>query len=313
MITFSSVTKKFGSGVVALQDISFHIKSGELVVVHGPSGSGKTTLMNLLIKDLEPTSGEITYKNISLTEMPRKQIPQHRRKIGVVFQDYRLLPELNVWENIALPLSIIGKSNDEVESRVTDLLNLVSLTEKALLFPKQLSGGEAQKVSIARALATGPSLIFADEPTGNLDSKASLEIMRLLQQINDLGTTILLATHDLALLDALERERHLELEKGVSKRDSRPASPDKVVENHDHEDKKAEQKKVEKIKTEDKQKKRKAFGITLDLSFFKKKAIDKDEIEARMSEILDKKEVEQKKEKTETKKAKKEHGVEKKT
>lgn len=222
MITFSAVTKRFGDGTVALDSISFHIESGELVVITGPSGSGKTTLMRLLIRDFLPTEGSIFYKGESIVDMRDSQVPFHRRKIGVVFQDYRLLSELNVWENIALPLSILGKSESEIESRVTDLLNLVSLTDRALVFPKQLSGGEAQRVSIARALATGPNLIFADEPTGNLDKKASLSIIKLLQQISALGTTVLVATHDVTLLDYLENERQIDLDHGKLAHDSRP-------------------------------------------------------------------------------------------
>ncbi|MBT4124162.1 MAG: ATP-binding cassette domain-containing protein [Candidatus Pacebacteria bacterium] len=245
MITFLSVTKKFGSGDVALQDISFHIRPSEFVIITGPSGSGKTTMMNLLIKDLVPTEGEITYKGDSLDEITKSGVPLHRRKIGVVFQDYRLLPELNVWENIALPLSIIGKSNSEIESRVTDLLSLVGLTEKAMMFPKQLSGGEAQRVSIARALATGPGLIFADEPTGNLDKESSLEIVKLLKQINDLGTTVLFATHDVAVLEALEKERHLELIKGVLKNDSNPSKIEKVEKDKSKEKESKEEKKTD--------------------------------------------------------------------
>lgn len=222
MITFSEVTKSFGDGTVALQNVSFHIEPGELVVITGPSGSGKTTLMKLLTRDATPTSGSVQYKGEAVEKLRGRQVPSHRRTIGVVFQDYRLLPELNVWENIALPLSIQDTPESEIESRVTDLLNLVSLTERALVFPKQLSGGEAQRVSIARALATGPSLIFADEPTGNLDAAASLGIVKLLAQINSLGTTVLIATHDITLLDFLETERHLRLEKGVLAEDTRP-------------------------------------------------------------------------------------------
>lgn len=225
MITFSDVTKRFGDGTVALDKVSFHIEPGELVVITGPSGSGKTTIMKLLIKVLSPTEGDILYKDESLKELTTKDIPLHRRKIGVVFQDYKLLSELNVWENIALPLSISGKAEGEIESRVTDLLNLIGLTDRALMFPKQLSGGEAQRVSLARALATGPSLIFADEPTGNLDKKASLEIVKLLQQINSFGTTVLIATHDVTLLDYLENERQLALDHGKLVHDSRPGKP----------------------------------------------------------------------------------------
>jgi cell division transport system ATP-binding protein len=244
MMTFSQVTKSFGDGTVALSDVSFHIEPGELVVITGPSGSGKTTLMRLLIHDYAPTEGVISYKGEPLESITAGQIPYHRRKIGVVFQDYRLLPELNVWENIALPLSILGKAEGEIESRVTDLLSLVRLIDRALVFPKQLSGGEAQRVSIARALATGPSVIFADEPIGNLDRNSSLGIVKLLQQINSLGTTILIATHDVTLLDVLENERQLILEKGKLIKDTRPgkASEKPVETKTEPEEKPAEKK-----------------------------------------------------------------------
>lgn len=213
MISFVHVSKKFGE-TSALSDVSFEVEKGELVVVIGPSGSGKTTLMRLLIKEHEPTEGEIFFDGESLAKIHGGGVPKHRRRIGVVFQDYKLLPEMNVWENIALPLSIIGKSQAETESRVTDLLKLIGLTEKAALFPSQLSGGEAQRVSIARALATGPGIIFADEPTGNLDPETSLSIAKLLRQINKLGTTLLLATHDSVVLGALAGERKITLRKG---------------------------------------------------------------------------------------------------
>lgn len=251
MITFSAVTKRFGDGTVALDTVSFHVEPGELVVVTGPTGSGKTTLMKMLIRDLQPTQGEVWYKGQLLADMSAKDIPLHRRKIGVVFQDYKLLSELNVWENIALPLSIMGKTESEIESRVTDLLNLTNLTDRALVFPKQLSGGESQRVSLARALATGPSLIFADEPTGNLDQKSSLEIAKLLQQINSFGTTVLIVTHDTTILNYLENERHLQLERGKLMHDSRPskvpARPKKLeLDPAEKEDEKGEEKEEEK-------------------------------------------------------------------
>ncbi len=221
-IIFDAVTKYFGPVSTALADVSFVIDPGELVLITGPSGSGKTTLMRLLIREYTPESGEVYWGDQALTELRAGQVPYHRRQIGVVFQDYKLLPELNIWENIALPLSIIGKDQDETESRVTDLLKLVSLEDKAYAFPSQLSGGEAQRVSIARALATGPSVIFADEPTGNLDPVASLEIVRLLRQINKLGTTVILATHDSVVLEFLKGERRLALAKGILEKDSAP-------------------------------------------------------------------------------------------
>jgi cell division transport system ATP-binding protein len=221
MITFRSVTKKFGE-TTALSEVSFRVDKGEMVLITGPSGSGKTSLMRLLIKEYEPTTGEIMFDDEPLAKIGGRALPYHRRRIGVVFQDYKLLPELNIWENIALPLSIIGKSQAETESRVTDLLKLIGLTSKAALFPSQLSGGEAQRVSIARALATGPSVIFADEPTGNLDPETSLSIARLLRQINRLGTTLLLATHDGAVLSLLADERRIALHKGTLADDTHP-------------------------------------------------------------------------------------------
>lgn len=221
MISFAHVTKKFGE-TAALTDVSFEVEKGELVLIIGPSGSGKTTLMRLLIKEYEPSEGEITFDGELLSKVHGGGVPKHRRRIGVVFQDYKLLPEMNVWENIALPLSIIGKSQAETESRVTDLLKLIGLTDKALLFPSQLSGGEAQRVSIARALATGPGIIFADEPTGNLDPETSLSIAKLLRQINKLGTTLLLATHDSTVLAALSGERKITLHKGELIDDTHP-------------------------------------------------------------------------------------------
>lgn len=238
MIVFDKVTKRFGDDTFALQDVSFEIDPGEFVFLTGPSGSGKTTVMRLLTREYTPSEGEITFGETPLHELKSNQVFQHRRQIGVIFQDYKLLAESNVWENIALPLYIIGKSQAEIESRVTDLLKLVNLVDKAYLFPSQLSGGEAQRVSIARALATGPRVIFADEPTGNLDPETSLSIAKLLHKINQLGTTVLLATHDTGVLDSLKGERRLQLDKGklvkdthAGKKPKRKPAPVKV----DHE------------------------------------------------------------------------------
>ncbi len=221
MIKFSSVSKYFPPDSHAIDDVSFDIDPGELVLLTGPSGSGKTTIMKLLTREHLPTSGDIFFADKNLSEIKKSEIHEHKRKIGVVFQDYKLLPELNIWENIALPLSIIGKQEKEIEQRVTDLLTLISLTDKAFLFPKQLSGGEAQRISIARALSTGPKIVFADEPTGNLDIETSLEIGRLLQKINSLGTTIILATHNHDIMELLKDSRQINLEKGKIKTDSK--------------------------------------------------------------------------------------------
>jgi len=214
MITFQRVTKQFSDDSFALRDVSFDIAPGEFVFLTGPSGSGKTTIMRLVTKEYLPSEGEVLFDDVPLSEIKKSKIHLHRRKIGVVFQDYKLLPELNVWENIALALYIISKSQHEIESRVTDLLRLVNLVDKAYLFPSQLSGGEAQRVSIARALATGPSVIFADEPTGNLDPETSVTIARLLKKINELGTTVLLATHDQGVLQTMPDARRIHLNKG---------------------------------------------------------------------------------------------------
>lgn len=220
MITFSGVTKQFGDETIALKDVSFEIEPGEFVIITGHSGSGKTTLMRLLTREYTPSEGEITFDGTPLSTIPTSQVHHHRRKIGVVFQDYKLLPELNVWENIALALNIIGKPQSETEVRVSDLLRLVGIVDKAFLFPSQLSGGEAQRVSIARALATGPNVIFADEPTGNLDPDTSGSIARLLKKINSLGTIVIIATHDTGVLETLKGERRLQLEKGELVKDT---------------------------------------------------------------------------------------------
>lgn len=220
MIIFDSVSKHFGNDTYAIENVSFTIQPGELVVLTGPSGSGKTTLMRLLTKEYEPTEGEIFFEQEPLSRIKKGKVHKHRRKIGVVFQDYKLIPELNVWENIATPLYIIGQAQHEIEQRVTDLLHLIGLPEKAFLFPSQLSGGEAQRVSIARALATAPSVIFADEPTGNLDGETSSSIAKLLQKINHLGTTVMIATHDVSVLDMLQKERHMLIKQGKLVKDS---------------------------------------------------------------------------------------------
>jgi cell division transport system ATP-binding protein len=227
MITFRSVTKRFGEGTPALEDVSFHVEPGEFIFLTGHSGSGKTTLLKLLTKEYAPSQGEIEFQGNLLNKMRGSQVHKHRRSIGVVFQDYRLLPDLNVWENIALALQIIGKPQREIEERVTDLLELVQLTDKAYHFPAQLSGGESQRIGIARALATAPSILLADEPTGNLDPQTTLMIAKLFDRINQLGTTVLFATHDTGVLGALSHRR-LILEKGKIISDSGAKSQPKA-------------------------------------------------------------------------------------
>ncbi|NCN06571.1 MAG: ATP-binding cassette domain-containing protein [Candidatus Pacebacteria bacterium] len=221
MIRFQDVSKEFSANNFAIKEVSFSVEPGEFVYITGASGSGKTTLMRLIIREYTPTSGQISLFGDALTSISSKKITDLRRKIGVVFQDYKLLPELNVWENIALPLEIVNQPQAEIENRVTDLLKLIDLLDKPYLFPSQLSGGEAQRVGIARALALGPDLIFADEPTGNLDVNNARSIVELLQKINKLGTTILFATHNLDLTKN-DSARILKLANGNLVNDSKP-------------------------------------------------------------------------------------------
>ncbi|PIY80599.1 MAG: cell division ATP-binding protein FtsE [Candidatus Pacebacteria bacterium CG_4_10_14_0_8_um_filter_42_14] len=287
MIRFNGVSKEFAPDDFGIKSVSFLIEPGEFVFITGPSGSGKTTLMRLLIREYAITAGEITFFDTIVNTLNKNSVPMLRRRIGVVFQDYKLLPELNVWENIALPLQIIGQDEAEIERRVTDLLKLIGLPEKAYLFPSQLSGGEAQRVGIARALATGPEVIFADEPTGNLDAKNSTGIVKLLKKINELGTTILFATHDQDLLEEKEF-RTLILDSGSLIKDTNPKQP-KTIEKKKEDvkpekpapKKKAEkpvEKKIEKKEEKKDQKEKKeekpikpAFSISKFFGKFKKK------------------------------------------
>jgi len=211
MILFKQVSKSFADQATAINKLNLNITEGDLWVITGPSGAGKTTLMKLLIGEYQPTEGEVLFEDKIVHKLKGRHKENLRRQIGVVFQDYKLIEDMNVWENIALPLYIAGKKEDEIASRVTDLLNLIALPEKALHFPKQISGGEAQRVSIARALAMAPKVIFADEPTGNLDKNASIKIAKLLQKINELGTTLLFATHDENIIKVLSGAKRLDL------------------------------------------------------------------------------------------------------
>ena len=220
IVRYINVTKQFTPESYGVLDVSFEIEPGELVVITGHTGSGKTTLMKLLTREYTVSEGQLFFKDTPVHELKSNKVHLHRRQIGVVYQDYRLIKELTVWENVALPLYIAGKKEEEIEQRTTDLLNLIKLEHLAYQFPSQLSGGEAQRVSIARSLALAPELIFADEPTGNLDSDTSKTIAQLLAKINELGTTVLLSTHDLTLLDVFTNERHIQLEKGAIIKDS---------------------------------------------------------------------------------------------
>lgn len=220
ILALQAVSKVFLPAEDGVFDVSFTVEPGEMVFITGQSGAGKTTLLRLLTREYRPTRGEVQFADIPLSSIKNSKLHLHRRRIGVVFQDYRLITERNVWENVALPLLIVGEKSATIEQRVADLLTLVGLTQKALLFPTQLSGGEAQRVGIARALALAPEVVFADEPTGNLDKATSLSIARLLAKINSLGTTVLLATHDPYVLSEFESHRRIHLDKGKVVSDS---------------------------------------------------------------------------------------------
>jgi cell division transport system ATP-binding protein len=231
MLIFENVTKRFGDDLIALDDINLEIEPGEFVFITGHSGSGKTTLLNLLIQEFLPTNGKITFEDCNVGKLRGNKVAKHRQQIGAVFQDYKLLRDFTVWENIALPLQIAGFSANEIKERVADLLELVDLVGFEDMFPAELSGGQAQRVGIARALATSPKLIFADEPTGNLDKTAGEAIVDLLAKINDYGTTVIVSTHDLALLEKIPTARKLTLEKGKLIKDvgKKKASKEKTV------------------------------------------------------------------------------------
>lgn len=207
MITFDTVSKVFPNGYVGLDEVSFEIAPNSLTFIEGESGAGKTTLMRLMIRELLPTEGEILIDGESISRLPASKIPYLRRKVAVVFQDYKLIAERTIAENIDLVLEISGMSSRQRPQRIEEVLHLVDLGDRGPLFPVQLSGGELQRISLARALATTPSVIFADEPTGNLDPKTSAEIGALLNKIVDLGTTVLVATHDQGLLKGTKHRR----------------------------------------------------------------------------------------------------------
>lgn len=214
MIALDQVTKTYPGDVKALKGISLQIKKGEFVFVVGQSGSGKTTLFKLLLKEMEPTSGTIYINNKNLGRLRRRRVPKLRRGIGVVFQDFRLLKDRNVYENIAFAQQVVGAPNRLIKKNVMAMLKLVGLPDKAKSYPNELSGGEQQRVALARALVNNPPLLLADEPTGNLDPKNSWEIMKLLEEINEKGTTVLVVTHNREIVNAMKK-RVITMKKGV--------------------------------------------------------------------------------------------------
>ena len=214
MITLENVSKSYAKGQPALNDVSLHIDKGEFVFIVGNSGSGKSTLIKLLLKELEPTSGTIIVNDQDLGKMKRRKVPKYRRGVGVVFQDFRLLKDRNVYENVAFAQRVIERPNRVIKKRVPEILTLVGLAEKYKSFPRELSGGEQQRVALARALVNRPNIHLADEPTGNLDPKNSLEIMKLLEEINERGTTVLVVTHNREIVNSF-RKRVITMRKGV--------------------------------------------------------------------------------------------------
>ena len=214
MITLENVSKSYAKGQPALNDVSLHIDKGEFVFIVGNSGSGKSTLIKLLLKELEPTSGTIIVNDQNLGKMKRRKVPKYRRGVGVVFQDFRLLKDRNVYENVAFAQRVIERPNRVIKKRVPEILTLVGLAEKYKSFPRELSGGEQQRVALARALVNRPNILLADEPTGNLDPKNSLDIMRLLEEINERGTTVLVVTHNREIVNSFKK-RVVTMRKGV--------------------------------------------------------------------------------------------------
>ena len=214
MITLENVSKSYAKGQPALNDVSLHIDKGEFVFIVGNSGSGKSTLIKLLLKELEPTSGTIIVNDQNLGKMKRRKVPKYRRGVGVVFQDFRLLKDRNVYENVAFAQRVIERPNRVIKKRVPEILTLVGLAEKYKSFPRELSGGEQQRVALARALVNRPDILLADEPTGNLDPKTSDEIMKLIEEINDRGTTVLVVTHNREIVNAMKK-RVITMHEGV--------------------------------------------------------------------------------------------------
>lgn len=219
MIKLEHVSKSYTAGIPALNDVSLDIEEGEFVFIVGDSGSGKSTLIKLLLKELEPTEGTITINNKKLNKIKRRQIPKFRRNIGVVFQDFRLLKDRNIYDNVAFAQKVIGESNRSIKKNVPSMLSMVGLAAKYRSYPRQLSGGEQQRVAIARALINEPKILLADEPTGNLDNHNAWEIMKLLEEINSRGTTVIVVTHNLEIVKAMNK-RVITMKKGVVVEDS---------------------------------------------------------------------------------------------
>lgn len=218
MIELDNVTKVYGKDTVALERANLQVEAGEFVFLVGASGSGKSTVLRLLLKEMEPTAGTVTVNGTKLSNIPRRRIPRHRRNIGCVFQDFKLLPNKTVSENVAYAMEVTGQKRRSIRVKVPEILEIVGLTNKTEKYPNQLSGGEQQRVSIARAFVSQPPILIADEPTGNLDPETSVGIVQLLNRIHRIGTTVLVATHDSHMVDVMQK-RVVTLEDGNIIRD----------------------------------------------------------------------------------------------
>lgn len=220
MISLKGVSKSYGNGAPALSNLNLDIEDGEFVFIVGASGSGKSTFIKLLLKELNPTEGSIIVNDTKLSKLKSRGIAKYRRSIGVVFQDFRLLQDRDVYSNIAFAQRVIGASPKEIKKNVAEVLSLVGLSEKYRSNPNELSGGEQQRVALARALVNKPSILLADEPTGNLDPENSWEIMKLLDKVNSQGTTVIVVTHNLEIVEAMKK-RVITMKKGVKVNDSK--------------------------------------------------------------------------------------------
>ncbi len=230
MIQLINVTKRYPkSGTVALRKVSLRIEDGEFVFITGNSGAGKSTMVHLLTCEDIPSSGDVIVDGRNTKHLSRRQIPKYRRNIGIVFQDFRLIPNLTVYDNIAFSLRVVGRRRKDITRRVARAMELVGLTHKAKVYPDQLSGGEQQRVAVARAIVNNPSLIIADEPTGNVDPSLSLEIMNMLLRINQMGITVVVVTHEQHLVDRMN-QRVIRIEKGRIAEDSANPEPKEVEE-----------------------------------------------------------------------------------
>ncbi len=220
MILFENVSKTYENGVVALHDVNLFIEKGEFVFLIGSSAAGKSTLVRLMMKEIEPSEGNIVINGVDVCSLTRKEIPYFRRTIGVVFQDYRLLPNKTAYDNIAYAMEIVGASRREIRRQVPTVLSMVGLTHKAKMYPSELSGGEQQRISIARAIVNNPAVLIADEPTGNLDPETAKGIMELMETINRRGTTVVMATHAKDIVDTMQK-RVIHVEGGAIAHDEK--------------------------------------------------------------------------------------------